>query len=41
MIGVIAYSLARQHKRETVDLGDLLMCVELVALEMPHVAHAH
>lgn len=35
------HSLARQHERETVDLGDLLVGVQLVALEVAHVPHAH
>lgn len=35
------HSLARQHEREAVDLGDLLVRVQLVALEVAHIAHAH
>lgn len=35
------HSLARQHQGEAIDLSDLLMRVQFVALEVAHVAHAH
>lgn len=37
---IVRYSLAAQHQRQTIHLGDLLLCIDLLVLERPYDLHA-